>query len=863
MHACRHSGGQAARTDSHLQSPSGHLIRRGVGFAQVMLARKLPPGGSIKLTETPVKVTAPDGYEEPVITVPQSMMSPAKVTNAPQVGRSHPLRILTSRLVGSEQVPRATATGETLERSVLGSAPEYDAMMASKRAGLDTSADFEEELSAAEGDSLLEDYRMRQDQAREAESQLRLLKDEKVMRHNHAAVGKRKVLIHEQMAKGKETRALAKWEKQSRDWERFKVRMSHKLGKTVDELVFSRAEEWREMLEDFELLTKAEPPEEASNPDQWEMSLRNAWTKYVSVGNSLSGLYLPIAMRSDDDMHNFSRIQRPEGARMRSAMTQQKMMTGKTFMVSTKTWRDSEFYAKKKQKFRKNLAKLWPHEPLFEELEVHGHRPGTAGATASTLNSARSQRTEPDVAAAEGPIADPVPERATDLPAGPDLTFESRRVMLECTCGKIASGTVSARNSGSTALYYTWRKLEKPNVIGKKPDGVQRLWFAAKGGVVLPGRTVTFDFNFKSDTPGAWTETWELTTQPTLPGGAIRVSAKGIALSRVENAVQREALETKLAASIKMSTVSMMLGDLVPELDLDRGETPAVIKQVTDPEGMAQQAALKLSPGETDVTEELFNSQNRRLHLFFSPDLFPSFQALAQQVFGLLNFPQADREWDLSVDSLWKLIKGISDERAQQKCLDTLAALVKIATIPPTEGSLFYAIGHTLLGDLADATEVYGNKTKGELQELGQYPADPAPPEEGQDPEPPPELTDGEQGQVAAFVEKAEAEVKELLGATVDKFESLCIAGEVESRMMALQHFGLIPQEEHEEEEDDDDETASNVSGFSGKVPPIGSAGELEQYSMMSALNQSANMTGSQLYSSLVDGGGHTPHEQQ
>ena len=167
-----------------------------------------------------------------------------------------------------------------------------------------------------------------------------------------------------------------------------------------------------------------------------------------------------------------------------------------------------------------------------------------------------------------------------------------------------------------------------------------------------------------------------------------------------------------------------------------------------------------------------------------------------------------------------------------------------------------------MLGDLADATESYGNRTKSELQELGQYPADPPPPEEGQEPEPPPVLSDGENGQVAAFVEKAEAEVKELLGATVDKFESLCIAGEVESRMMALQHFGLIPQEEHDDGEDDD-ETASNLSGFSGKVPPIGSAGELEQYSMMSALNQSANMTGSQLYSSLVDGGGHTPHEEQ
>jgi hypothetical protein len=53
-----------------------------------------------------------------------------------------------------------------------------------------------------------------------------------------------------------------------------------------------------------------------------------------------------------------------------------------------------------------------------------------------------------------------------------------------------------------------------------------------------------------------------------------------------------------------------------------------------------------------------------------------------------------------------------------------------------------------------------------------------------------------------------------------------------------------------EEEEDDDEDKP--------KVPPLGTKEELEQYSM-SALNMSANVTGSQMYSSLVDGGGHTP----
>ena len=821
--------GGGGSSGSPLNTDSGTHKRK------VLLARKLPAGGTIHLTETPVSVTAPDGYDEELKTVPQSMMSPARM-------------------------PRANvATGETVERSVLGSAPEYDALMASKRAGLDTSADFEEELSAAEGDSLLEDYRLKQDQAREAEAELRQRKDEQRQARTFGA--KPKSLIHEQMAKGKETRALAKWDRQVRDWERFKVRMTRQLGKTVDELVFSRAEEWREMIEDFELLSKAVPPEEAQDPDQWEMSLRNAWTKYVSIGNSLSGLYLPIAMRSDDDMSNFTRIQRPEGSRMRATMSAQKAAAGKTFMVSTKTWREAPSYAKKRQKFRKNLEKLWPHEPLFAELEVNGYKPGAAGSTADSLASQPTAGvTGESVPVSDEPIADPVPERPNNVPVGPDLHFESRRVLLECTCGKIASSTVSARNNGSTALYYTWRKLEKPNVLGKKKDGVTRLWFAAKGGSVLPGRSVTFDFSFKSDTPGAWTEEWELTTQPVLPGGAIRVSAKGIALSRVENAVQRDALETKLAASIKMSTVSMMLGDLVPELDLERNQTPAVIKQVTDPEAFARERALAQS-GASDVTEELFNAQNRKLNLFFSPDLFPSFAALAQQVFELLKFPQADREWDLSVDSLFQLMKRIEPEHKQQKCLDTLAALVKIATIPPTDSSLPYAIGHTLLGDMVVSAEGWGNKAKADLQELGQYPADPPPPEDGEEPAPAPEPSDADKAQMEAFVGKMEAEVKDLLGAAIDSFERLSIAGEVESRMRALQHFGLLPGPENEDD-DDDDETASNISGFSGRVPPLGSAADLEQYSMMSALNQSANMTGSQLYSSLVDGGGHTPHEE-
>jgi hypothetical protein len=638
--------------------------------------------------------------------------------------------------------------------------------------------------------------------------------------------------------------------------------MCNKLGSSVDELVFSRAEEWREMIEDFSLLQKGVPVEEQHGNDTWEMSLRDAWTKFVPVGNNLSGIYLPISLKSDTDMSNFVKVRQPAGARMRTQQLTQKLMSGKKHgTISTKTWKEGlggELFRQRQRKYRRQLQRLWPHEPEFEELEVHGYRPGTS--TATLLRSADTdlpdpelEPPEPEVAAEEEAAAEAAVAAA---PVGPSLDFESRRVLLECTLGKLATSTIEARNSGSTALYYTWNKIAKPNVLGKKEDGVQRLWFAAKPGVVLPGRTISLAFNFLSEIPGQWTQEWELTTQPPLPGGAVRVRAKGVAIKRVENTLQRSQLEHKLAESLKMSTVSMLLAEM-PGMGYT---TPAAVARVTDPEYVEPSAAAAEEGGEdADMTEELFNSQNRRLKLFYSEDLFPSFEALAQQVFELVGFPLADRKWDLSVESLFGLIKGIAERGARERCLDTLATLVKIAATPPSEASLQYAIAHTLLGDLANGFEAHAERTKAELRELGQYPPAPAPPEageEGQEPEHPPELSEAEQRQVASYVDSMGAAVKELLGESVNAFERMCAAGEAESRLMALDHFGLIPAPEQaeQEEEDDDDDDGSK----SGVVPTLGTSAQMEQYSM-SALNMSANVTGSQMYSSLVDGGGHTP----
>lgn len=379
-------------------------------------------------------------------------------------------------------------------------------------------------------------------------------------------------------------------------------------------------------------------------------------------------------------------------------------------------------------------------------------------------------------------------------------------------------------------------------------------------GIVLPGNNVTFDFNFLSENAGAYNEEWELTTQPELSAGAQVVSIKGISLAHVENSLQTQNLEAKLAASMQMSTVAAMLGDLIPEIDMSKINAVEQVLNPTPPSAPAPPLTVGRS---ADVTEELFNAQNRPLHLFYSPDTFPSWAALAAKTFSLVNIPAADREWDLSVESLYQWICRVVDQTDRQRCLDTLAVLVRIAATPPSESTLRYAIAHTLLGDWATDSRSTAETKKAELIAAGSLPADEGPgeDEEGK-PTPAPRSTGRTGAWPAEDKEAMEAQIGEMLGETIDHFEMLCEAGEAESRLMALQHFGLLPREEAAEEEDDELDEFGNpvVHDKDGNVvPPIGTSQQLEQISMsMSSLNASANMTGSQLYSSLVDGGGHS-----
>ncbi len=88
--------------------------------------------------------------------------------------------------------------------------------------------------------------------------------------------------------------------------------------------------------------------------------------------------------------------------------------------------------------------------------------------------------------------------------------------------GARVSTSVTFTNTGTTALHYTWAKRAQQQA--STPDAhstPQRFHLADRHGVVLPGSSRAFAFSFVAHELGIFTEPWDLTTQPALPGGVV------------------------------------------------------------------------------------------------------------------------------------------------------------------------------------------------------------------------------------------------------------------------------------------------------------------------------------------------------
>ena len=113
--------------------------------------------------------------------------------------------------------------------------------------------------------------------------------------------------------------------------------------------------------------------------------------------------------------------------------------------------------------------------------------------------------TQPDTQVAEEIVKGPNMTVYNPAVIAPEDSAETR-LLLQAGVGEQSDGGVIAENTGTTALFYSWKKVESTPSLDTSLVGGTRgrgqVFCRDRTGVLLPGLTKEFPFSFKSNVAG-------------------------------------------------------------------------------------------------------------------------------------------------------------------------------------------------------------------------------------------------------------------------------------------------------------------------------------------------------------------------
>ena len=212
------------------------------------------------------------------------------------------------------------------------------------------------------------------------------------------------------------------------------------------------------------------------------------------------------------------------------------------------------------------------------------------------------------------------------------------RLLLESMVGNQSDAVIIAKNTGTTALFYSWNKVTVEPILDQSLIGGSRgrgqVHCRDRSGVLLPGLTKEFPFSFKSNIPGIFSEEWELVTVPPVNESPTTLAIKAMVTEEDLLAPKRDALEAKLADQALTHGIEDMLRDIVRD-----------VKTPPPP-----------PPSEAELKQKKFEELNKSLPtpIFYTEELFEQLNALAQKIFWQQSHHLSQLFW---VSRLLKLLK--------------------------------------------------------------------------------------------------------------------------------------------------------------------------------------------------------------
>ncbi|NXD13645.1 MYBPP protein, partial [Nothocercus nigrocapillus] len=395
-------------------------------------------------------------------------------------------------------------------------------------------------------------------------------------------------------------KALQNWDRHMGIRKKQEKYLGKILRKPENELLMNISDDYRQIQEERDLIDRSLP---ALFPGKGYRRGSEFWSQPDRIGDELTGLMMTLTQRERGYPEPVTHVGKPRTVRRETGLKSPKTATFRL------TWDKSLFLKHRRQELKSILEELDFYEPDLDGLEVIGKgQPFTSVSTQPLPHPTTSEESEKLDPFTDYPSA--VPESIL----GPSLDFCGQparwingttsckdevgiaaRLTFEIVAGERAESSLTVSNDGTTAIWYSWRRLPQQIPLRETKKGIQYFYFNTRPDVILPGETRKFSVLFKSEKAGIFSESWEFRTHPLLLGGALlQVSLWGIAVYEDKLADLREKLETDLAAREGAVIVEETLKEL-----LDRIRTPE----------------RPPSPVDAYVTEEeLFHKRNPELH---------------------------------------------------------------------------------------------------------------------------------------------------------------------------------------------------------------------------------------------------------
>ncbi|KAI8903941.1 MYCBP-associated protein family-domain-containing protein [Powellomyces hirtus] len=596
---------------------------------------------------------------------------------------THPERVSVpvSVLSKKDRGPRRTRHGRIVEHTLLGDADDFEEMERQLYGDSDDSDYIENDGAtfdaADEGvgnghAAVAPQHRMSVYQRMAVEETKRKQAEEKRMWLSQLHVFQRYREVREE-------HALKNWQRHSVQWNRTEAILAKKSKRTTSDLLMARIGEYRERLEEHELVETALRLLDEEHVDFWKTGLR--------LGSDLLGLTMPLPRGGP---RQIERVRAYEGrSRNKSAIGRRPPPNAKGEMYGDIISLFDPFHSHGDSGY----MELTGHNTV---LPSHMQRLATSYlskldsriSTASSNNQQQSPYTE-DSESFVAPAADGTVEIVPEETAtGPALTLATNRLSFQVVLKEVSVSVLTVYNCGSTACEFEWVKMERPNPLKVSAiyEPTQRFFFYHKRGVIQPSSAFDFPIIFKSGTPGIYTEQWVLNTIPVLSSAPQPVlTLQGIAIESDANSAKRKGLEAKLIRAQALTAAKAIVERIL-----------ASIKPRT-----VSARSLRRLAGARD--EQLFVKRNRELGLYYVPKIFAKFLALAADA-HVATGSDSTAEWDRSVMSLSNLINTIEDADAKSACLRRLNSLIVAAGMEPrdTIESMLHVIANDSLAALAE-----------------------------------------------------------------------------------------------------------------------------------------------------------------